>query len=125
MTQRELLLDLIGRQQRWTAFTNQMAGIRFEVAEIVDMDLADLILDLMGFPPDNTVQQEDLYGYEKSYDRADTFCRDGLYDVLLRADGSPAEILDWLEMQLAQVVMEESRTGAQAWTTAGQSSLRF
>lgn len=67
------------------------------------VDMLDYVLDAIGVPADNTVEQSRKYGEDAWIDRADTFCRDWLcehwYDVIRGpCDDEEAawQYFDWL-----------------------------
>lgn len=63
-----------------------------------DIDLLPVVLDAIGLPPDNTVEQEEKYGYPDYVDHEDTFCRDYWYDLFdeIIENGNPDECAAYL-----------------------------
>lgn len=72
-----------------------------------DVDLLDLVLDAVGLPRDNTVEQIDQYGYETGMDHPQTFCRDYWTDQFRERvqNGTPDECvayLSWVRKSYAE-----------------------
>ncbi|TAK95431.1 MAG: hypothetical protein EPO07_15490 [Verrucomicrobia bacterium] len=64
------------------------------------IDLCNIVLDALGVPADNTVQQVEKHGHNKGYEQLDTFCRDWLserwFDLIHGRVVSKKEINEYL-----------------------------
>lgn len=69
----EELLEIEAMHSRRIWDMERVSGMEMDKLQI---DLLDVALDLLGVPPDNTIQQEEKYGHQGMLKRDDTFCRD-------------------------------------------------
>jgi hypothetical protein len=93
----KLLLEDIRRIQLWNAVSD--LGVEIEV---LDSDLVgDLVLSILGYPEDNTVQ------HKADYENAGCYCRDHLNDKMYYSTKSTAtdvkKLFDWLIKDLANL----------------------
>ncbi|PAP75082.1 hypothetical protein [Rubrivirga marina] len=105
MTSETLLIRLLQLDhQQWAKVGKFHPDIDFSY---FDVNLLDLVLDAIGLPQDNTVEQADKYGPETGFDHADTFCRD-YWTTQFRdrvQDGTPDECaayISWVRKSYAE-----------------------
>ena len=77
-----------------------------------DIDLVKPVLDAIGLPRDNTVDQNEKHGYPAYVDHPDTFCRDywsgAFYDMV--ENGTPDECaayISWVRKEYSKYLAEK------------------
>ncbi len=79
MVEKAFILRVIQMRQDWSAFCKKGEELHMEFGEALDLPFADLILDMMGFPQDNTTQMREMLG-SAAHTHPNTYCRDYLFD---------------------------------------------
>ncbi|MCB0195488.1 MAG: hypothetical protein KDJ65_26300 [Anaerolineae bacterium] len=89
----KLLQHHFEHQRKINEFSSKLNLAYFE------LDLLTLVLDAVGIPADNTLEQIGKYGYGGWMDRADTFSRGQYYDAFERQviHGTKEECRAYLE----------------------------
>lgn len=101
-TPRTILLRLLDLDRELDRFADKLKDVFKEDVfyQAVDVDLSGVVLDAMGFPPDNTTD----FTYEELKDHPDVFCRDWLTDWLQEhIELSAEEKLAWLEGEVVEL----------------------
>lgn len=81
MNNEDLVKKLIKQQMLLMKFADYLDYKEVEWFEECKCDLADLILELMETPEDNTVEMEKKYG-DKWHEAKECFCRDQFEEIL-------------------------------------------
>jgi hypothetical protein len=100
---KEILIKLLQLQFEHGRKIEEFAGkINLNYLEI---DLLSVVLDALGVPSDNTIEQIEKYGYVDWLNQPDTFSRYGYYRVFEKqvVHGTYEECLAYLEAVMATV----------------------
>lgn len=112
MVEKEYILRLIRMFQDWRAFCLKGQDMNLEFGEAIDLPFIGLIVDMMGFPEDNTMSQREMFG-NGALTHPNTYCRDYLFNFFYNeiTGLTEEEIYQELE-EFLQEIKEYKRTNS-------------
>lgn len=92
-----ILCWVLDKTRDWDNLCDRAHDLGWDITRVIDFDGEDLILDVLGFPPDNTMD----FAYDDLSRSPGVFCRDSLRDWLYRHRDLPAdEKLAWMRNEI-------------------------